>query len=101
MQWYSMNKKQKKVFVILIIVLVIVFISAIPLLNGRGPISGKFVALILIVSIKGIVNLFENDYEENVSEGNCIKCNKSCQTIYYEKRNKIEYDCPTCGKYKK
>jgi hypothetical protein len=102
MAWKYWNKKQKKVFVILIIVLVIVFILAIPLLKGKGPIPGigKIIALLLTAGIFGIVNLFENDYEENVSEGNCVKCNRPCQTVYFEKSNKIEYDCPTCGKNK-
>lgn len=95
------NKKQKKVRLILIIVLIIIFILAIPFLKGSGPMPGiaKIVGILLTVSIKWIMDLFQNDYEENVSEGSCVKCNKSCQTIYFEKSNKIEYDCPTCGKY--
>ena len=101
MAWNVWNKKQKKVFLILIIVLIIIFILAIPILKGRGPIPGiaRIVAILFTVGIKWIVDLFGNDYEENVSEGNCVKYNKSCQTIYFEKNDKIKYDCPTCGKY--
>jgi hypothetical protein len=101
MAWKYWNKKQKKVFLILITVLIIIFILAIPSLKGTKarPIA-KIVGILLTFGIIWIVDNFQDDYEENVSEGSCIKCNKCCQTTYFEKNNQIEYDCPTCGKYK-
>jgi hypothetical protein len=101
MGWKFWNKKQKKVFIILVCVVITILVLAFPLLKGSGLIPGiaKVIVLLLSAGMIWIVELFEDDYIENVSEGDCVKCNTPCQTIYFEKGDKIEYDCSICGKY--
>ncbi len=104
MAWKLWNKKQKKVFIIIIIVTIILLILLLPILKGANGVGKKafarIFAILYSVGIIQIIKHYQYDYEESISEGNCIKCNKSCQTTYYEKNDMKEYDCQSCGKYK-